>query len=460
MVHEERIRHLIGVPPRSGSYVLYWMQQAQRTEYNHALTFAGQTADELGLPLVVGFVLIPDFPEANRRHYQFMIEGLADVQVRLHKANIPFVLRVGEKMVPSVLKLAEKAAWVVTDVGYLSLQRRWREQAGKALSCPFTTVETDVIVPVESVSQKAAVAARSLRPRVLKQKDAFLDIVATPRGRGAPELLPEGRIGPADPTVLFEELAVDSAVGPVSGFKGGQKAAKIRLNRFISQHLANYEALARDPVAQCQSDMSPYLHFGQISPVFIYREIRAADVPEASKSAFLEQLLVRRELSVNFVYYNPGYDRYETAVPQWARQSLYRHNGDQRGYVYSREQFEQGRTHDPYWNAAQMEMVLTGRMHNYMRMYWGKKIIEWTREPAAAFDIMLWLNNKYALDGRDPSSYAGVAWCFGRHDRPWQERQVFGKIRYMNDRGLERKFKIAAYVERIGTLLGKSAGRL
>lgn len=455
MVHEARIRHLIGVPPRNGAYVLYWMQQAQRTEYNHALAYAGQKADELGLPLVVGFVLIPDFPGANQRHYQFMIEGLADVQASLHKADIPFVLRVGEAMVPSVVKLAEKAAWVVTDVGYLSIQRRWREQAGKALRCPFTTVETDVIVPVETVSQKAEVAARTLRPRVLKQKDAFLDSVATPYGRGAPALLPEGRVGPADLPALFAGLAVDSAAGPVSNFKGGQQAAKIRLNRFVGRSLANYETLARDPVAQCRSDMSPYLHFGQISPVFIYREIRAADVPDAAKWAFLEQLLVRRELSVNFVYFNPDCHRFETALPQWARQSLFLHRGDQRAHVYSREQFEQGLTHDPYWNAAQTELVISGRMHNYMRMYWGKKIIEWTRGPAAAFDIMLWLNNKYALDGRDPNSYAGVAWCFGRHDRPFKERQVFGKIRYMNAAGLERKFKIAGYVQRIRALSGR-----
>ncbi len=454
MVHKARIRHLIGVPPRNGSYVLYWMQQAQRTEFNHALAFAGQKADELGLPLVVGFVLIPDFPEANQRHYQFMIEGLADVQDSLHQADIPFVLRVGEAMVPSVVNLAANAAWVVTDVGYLSVQRRWREQAGKALSCPFTAVETDVIVPVETASAKAESAARTLRPRVLKQKEAFLDSLAPPYGRGAPELLPEGRVGPVDFSSLLAEMALDYTVAPVTGFQGGQQAAKIRLNRFIGRNLANYETLARDPAAQCQSDMSPYLRFGQISPVLIYREISAADVPDSAKWAFLEQLLVRRELSVNFVYYNPACDRYETAVPEWARQSFHRHRGDQRAYVYSREQFEGGHTHDPYWNAAQMELAFSGRMHNYMRMYWGKKIIEWTREPAEAFDIMLWLNNKYALDGRDPNSYAGVAWCFGRHDRPFKERQIFGKIRYMNAAGLKRKFKIAAYVHRISALPG------
>ena len=452
MIHEARIRHLIGVPPRDGAYVLYWMQQAQRTEYNHALAFAVNIADELALPVMVGFVLTPDFPEANLRHYRFMLEGVADIQTSLEKANIPFVTHAGE-MVASVLKLAEKAAWVVTDVGYLRVQRQWRHAVAKALSCPFTAVETDVIVPVAVASEKEEIAARTMRPRLLKQKDEFFDSVSYPHGRGRPDSLPEGITILVDPDRLLSDMSVDMGVSPVSVFKGGQQAAKIRLNRFIGESLANYETLARDPVAQCQSDMSPYLHFGQISPAAIYQEISAADVPDTAKWAFLEQLLVRRELSINFVYYNPGYDSYEPAVPKWARESLQKHKSDTRPYVYTKEQFEQAQTHDPYWNAAQMEMVATGKMHNYMRMYWGKKIIEWTKDPAEAYAIMLCLNNKYELDGRGPNSFTGVAWCFGKHDRPWQERDIFGKVRYMNDRGLERKFKIAQYVERVNALI-------
>jgi len=451
MIHDARIRHLIGVPPRNGSYVLYWMQQAQRIEYNHALAFAVQAADELTLPLVVGFVLTPDFPEANHRHYQFMLEGIADVKANLDKADIPFVIQTGE-MVASVIKLSEKAAWVVTDVGYLRIQRQWREAVAKAIPCPFTAVETDVIVPVAVASEKEETAARTLRPKILKQKDEFFDSFPQPRGRGRPDVLPEGVTESFDSDRLLFGVPADSAVSPVSAFKGGQQAAKILLNRFIGEKLADYDSLARDPVAQCQSDMSPYLHFGQISPVAIYQEVSRADAPDAAKWAYLEQLLVRRELAINFVYHNPGYDRYETVVPKWAQESLKIHQSDPRPYVYTRDEFEQALTHDPYWNAAQMEMTATGKMHNYMRMYWGKKIIEWTKDPAEAFDIMLYLNNKYELDGRDPNSFTGVAWCFGKHDRPWQERQIFGKIRYMNARGLERKFKIAQYVERVNSL--------
>ncbi len=448
MIHHSRIRHLIGVPPENGSYVLYWMQQAQRTEFNHALAFAVQKADELDLPLVVGFVLIPDFPQANLRHYRFMAEGINDVRMGLERLDIPFILQAGE-MVKSVLKLAEQAAWVVTDVGYLTLQRKWRDTVAKALACPFSAVESDVIVPVSVASEKPEIAARTFRPRVLKNKDAFLNVPPVLHGRGRPLLLPEGVTDSADVFELIARMPINASVSPVSSFKGGQQAAKIRLNRFIGQSLADYETLARDPVARCQSDMSPYLHFGHVSPVFIYQEITAADAPDAAKWAFLEQLLVRRELSINFVFYEPGYARYETAVPAWARESLERHRSDPRPYVYSRDQLEQAQTHDAYWNAAQMEMAATGKMHNYMRMYWGKKIMEWCEDPKEAFDIMLFLNNTHELDGRDPNSYAGVAWCFGRHDRPWQERPVFGKIRYMNARGLERKFRIAEYVERV-----------
>jgi deoxyribodipyrimidine photo-lyase len=372
------------------------------------------------------------------------------VQARLEQLDIPFVLRAGE-MVSEVLQLATRAAWVVTDVGYLTFQRKWRDAVAGALSCPFTAVETDVIVPVAAASEKLESAARTFRPRVLKARDSFLDAVPALRGRGRPEALPDGGIGLDDAWQRLAGLGVRDTVA-AAGYKGGQQAAKIRLNRFIGQSLADYEKYARDPVAQCQSDMSPYLHFGQISPICIYQEIMAADVPDAAQWAYIEQVLVRRELSINFVYYEPGYAQYESAVPGWARQTLDRHRADPRPYLYTRAQLEGAATHDPYWNAAQMEMVTTGKMHNYMRMYWGKKIMEWTAEPAEAFDTMLYLNNKYELDGRDPNSYAGVAWCFGRHDRPWQERPVFGKIRYMNARGLERKFRIGEYVERVNAL--------
>jgi deoxyribodipyrimidine photo-lyase len=207
-----------------------------------------------------------------------------------------------------------------------------------------------------------------------------------------------------------------------------------------------YGQKGSDPGAHMVSDLSPYIHFGQISPVYIAREVIRCN--KAGKDAFLEELIVRRELSINYVYYNDFYAGYE-ALPAWARETLSAHKGDKRPYLYDLQSLERAETHDPYWNAAQAEMVRRGKMHGYMRMYWGKKILEWSPSPREAFSRALYLNNKYELDGRDPNGFAGVAWCFGKHDRAWPERPVFGKVRYMNAAGLERKFNMAAYVKSI-----------
>jgi len=448
MIHKDRIRHLIAAPPKTGTYVLYWMQQAQRVAYNHALCRAIEVANELALPLVVGFVLTPEFPESNFRHFVFMLEGIKDVQNELKSLGIPFVIQTGP-MVETVLSLAEKAAWVVTDVGYLRIQRQWRAQVAKGLRCPYTEVETDVIVPVSAASVKEEYAARTIRPKIMKQMDACLDPVLLPEYRmkqAVPQVPPPV---PIDPSALAGQVSASNQIPPSTAYHGGYTEAKNRLNRFITENLVHYDTLANDPAADCRSDLAPYLHFGQISPVEIVREIRASDAPELARAAFIEQLAVRRELAVNFVFYNPGYDQYDSAVPAWAKQTLFDHRQDPRPYLYSADVLEAGDTHDPYWNAAQTEMVVTGKMHNYMRMYWGKKIIEWTRTPEEAFHLMLMLNNRYELDGRDPNGFTGVAWCFGRHDRPWGERPVFGKVRYMNAEGLRRKFAINEYVSRI-----------
>jgi deoxyribodipyrimidine photo-lyase len=250
---------------------------------------------------------------------------------------------------------------------------------------------------------------------------------------------------------IVRKLKVDTSVAPVAGFTGGTAEAKRWLKVFLKDKLADYPDRRNDPNADAQSNLSPYLHFGQISPLHIALEVEKRS--NEGKAAFLEELIVRRELSHNFVYYNDKYDDFE-CLPPWARRTLNYHERDKREYVYSREQFEMAQTHDPYWNAAQKEMVLTGKMHGYMRMYWGKKILEWTRTPREGFDIALYLNNKYELDGRDPNGFAGVAWCFGKHDRAWAERPVFGKIRYMNANGLKRKFDADAYVAKVKRLAG------
>jgi deoxyribodipyrimidine photo-lyase len=244
-------------------------------------------------------------------------------------------------------------------------------------------------------------------------------------------------------------LNIDRSVKKVESFHGGTAKAKKHLENFIKIKLDHFQELRNDPSLDYLSNMSPYLHFGQISPVYI--ALRVLKTKSPGKEAFLEELLVRRELSMNFVFYNDNYDSFD-GLPLWARKSLREHNRDKRKYLYTLKELENAKTHDSYWNAAQEEMKITGKMHGYMRMYWGKKILEWAKTPEKAFKIALYLNNKYELDGRDPNGFTGVAWCFGKHDRPWRERNIFGKIRYMNASGLKRKFDADQYVRKIEKL--------
>jgi deoxyribodipyrimidine photo-lyase len=321
----------------------------------------------------------------------------------------------------------------------------------KRVACPFVLVETDVIVPVAAVSDHAEFAARTLRPKIHRLLVDFLKPLK-PLAVAIPSLdLVPRSLALDDPAAIGRHLGVDESVPPSDRLAGGYAAASKLLDRFIGHRLADYAGENSDPVVDGCSHMSAYLHFGQISPLEIALRVRKSEAPRAAIDAYLEQLVVRRELSLNACWFNPGYDRYGS-LPAWALQTLDKHRQDQREYIYDRAQWEAGATHDPCWNAAQAEMVRTGEMHNYMRMYWGKKLIEWSRTPEEAFETALFLNNKYELDGRDPNGFVGVAWCFGRHDRPWAERPVFGTVRYMNANGLRRKFDIQAYVERwLGT---------
>ena len=440
-----RIHRLDDRPPARGKHVLYWMQQAQRAECNHALEYALEQANARRLPAVVGFALAA-FPEANRRHYQFMLEGLRETQRRLAARGIGFALRRGplEEVVP---ELAKGAALVVGDVGYLRVQRAWRAAVAQRIACPLVLVETDVVVPVAEVSDRAEFAARTIRSKIHKKLAEFLQPLA-PRATAIPSVdLVKRSLSLENPAALCRRLGLDESVAPSDRLAGGAAAAHKLLDRFIDRRLKDYVAENSDPVLDACSGMSPYLHFGQISPLEIALRVQASDAPRAAGDAFLEQLIVRRELSMNACWFNEAYDRYDS-LPAWARQTLDKHRHDRREFVYSRAQWEAGATHDPCWNAAQAEMVRSGRMHNYMRMYWGKKILEWSRSPEEAFETALQLNNKYELDGRDPNGFVGVAWCFGRHDRPWTERPVFGTVRYMNANGLRRKFDIQAYVDR------------
>jgi len=450
VIQDERIRFLNDEPVRKGRYVLYWMQQAQRADGNHALEYAIREANATGLPVVVVFGVTRRFPGARRRHYAFMLDGLAKTFDALRERGVRPVVRL-EPPPQAVAALADRAALIVTDRGYLRIQRSWRRQVASAAACRVAQVESDVVIPVEMASDHEEYAARTIRPKIERQLDGFLvPLEQTDPARDASSLrLPAGSARSVA-TVAHALGLPHTKEGET--IRAGTAAARDALAAFVAGPGRRYASDHNDPGLDASSHLSPYLHFGQISPVEVALAVRhATGMPLDDRADFLEELIVRRELSMNFCHYNDAYDRYE-CLPEWARMTLAKHARDPRPWLYTRRQLERAETHDPYWNAAQREMVLTGFMHGYMRMYWGKKIIEWSPSAEVAFETALELNNAYELDGRDPNSFAGVAWCFGKHDRPWQEREVFGTVRWMSPQGLERKFDMERYVDRVAKL--------
>lgn len=426
--------------------MLYWMQQSQRADRNPALARAIELANEIDRPVVVAFALTGAYPSANLRHYVFMLEGLAETRRELERSGIAMVVRLGAPP-DAIPPLAAPAAAVVFDRGYMPIQTAWRQAvAAGCAGVRIEEVEGDAVVPVDTASTRQEFAARTLRPKIHRHLPRFLSPWREPAVRRRASRAPTGEAW-AEPADLLRRLRIDRSVPPSPTFRGGTSEARRRLRRFLEAHLAEYPDRRNDPMAGCQSDLSPYLHFGQISPVEVAMAVLSSGAPRVATDAFIEELVVRRELSLNFARFNPNCARY-AGLPAWSRATLAAHAPDRREYVYAYAHWKAAATHDPAWNAAQMEMVRTGKMHNYMRMYWGKKILEWSRTPEEAFDIALRLNDRYELDGRDPNSCAGVAWCFGQHDRPWAERPVFGTVRYMNAAGLRRKFDIDEYIRR------------
>ncbi len=444
-----------GTENHSGRYVLYWMQQSQRVQYNHALACAIESSHAMGCPLVVVFVLTDGYPDANLRHYRFMLEGIRETAIELERLGIPFAVRIG---VPEeiIADLAKEARLLVMDEGYLKTQRQWRRtiitRLDETPGLAVHAVDTDLIVPVRVASDKTEYGAYTLRPKIRKLYQSFRDFKRLPKYHGGNFPIGSSH-DPKDTEGLLQKITIDRAIKESPIYRGGYLEARRLLEDFINHKANDYER-SNDPALELTSKMSMYLHFGQISALEILERMFKAQseglIDEGlSFDGYIEQLLVRRELAFNFVWYHEGYDTFESMTHPWAYETMDDHLEDFRPYLYERESLEQAKTHDPYWNAAMDEMRLTGYMHNYMRMYWAKKVIEWSLTYKEAFERIIWLNNTYFIDGRDPNSYTGVAWCFGRHDRPWTERQIFGKLRYMNDKGLERKFDIDAYVRRI-----------
>ena len=438
-----------GDPDPDGRSVLYWMQRAQRFSDNAALDVAIDAANELGKPVVVACCLISSFPHANLRHFQFLVEGLPDIAAGLARRRAGFILRRGPGHGVERLCDELRPALVVTDENPLREPERWRQRVAQRIRVPFWTVDADVVVPSARL-EKEQYAARTIRPRIHRLLEWFQvpsrEPVARARWKAPPAL------GSLDPeSTVLNGMSIDRRTGPVAGFQGGPTEGRRRLRRFLAERLASYDQNRNHPEIDGTSGLSPYLHFGHLGPREVALAVRDSSAPLVDRQAFLEQFIVRRELAVNFVRFNPKYDQLDACEP-WALETLRRHHRDRRPHLYSARQLEQAETHDHLWNAAQRQMVTTGWMHGYLRMYWAKKILEWTRSPEEALAVAIELNDRYELDGRDPNGYAGIAWAIGgKHDRAWgPERPVFGTIRFMSYGSTSRKFDSRRYVERWG----------
>jgi len=444
-MQNERVK-LINTGEQKQGPVIYWMSRDQRVEDNWSLLYAQQIALEKQSPLIVVFCLVNRFLNAGLRQFDFMLNGLKESEKLLKEKNIPFILLRGlpyEKITKFINK--SDSSVLVTDFDPLKIKREWKEKISLQLSVPFYEVDSHNIVPVWSASSKQEYGAYTLRPKIKKLLPQFL------------EDFPELKIHPYTTDIESESydweriiklLPVDKNISPVNWLLPGSNAAKKMLMDFIDAKLSRYNSDRNDPTKDTQSGLSPYLHFGHISSQRIALEINKLPVTADTKESFLEELIIRKELSDNFCLYCPDYDNFN-GFTDWAKKSLDEHRSDKREYIYSKEIFETAGTHDVLWNAAQMEMVNLGKMSGYMRMYWAKKILEWSSSPEDAMDIAIYLNDKYELDGRDPNGYAGIAWSIGGvHDRAWFDREVFGKIRYMNYNGCKNKFDVDGYISK------------
>jgi deoxyribodipyrimidine photo-lyase len=419
--------------------VVYWMSRDQRARDNWALIYAQELAQKGDSDLAVAFCLAPEFLGATRRQYSFMLQGLREVEQSLRALNIPFFLRSGDpgREIPDLLNDLG-AGTLVSDFSPLRQSLEWKTAVAGEISLPFYEVDAHNIIPCWFASPKQEWAAYSFRPKVHRLLSGFMEEFPAIHQNDKPF-----KDEPQNDWDALERSIQADNVSDVNWIMPGENAAAKHLWDFLEQKLSLYEANRNNPTLDGQSNLSPYLHFGQIAASRVASE---AIKSMKDAGAFLEELIVRRELSDNFCYYNQNYDNLQ-GFPAWARSTLEEHARDRREYLYTPEELERAHTHDDLWNAAQLEMVRRGKMHGYMRMYWAKKILEWSPSPAEALCAAIYLNDRYELDGRDPNGYVGAAWSIGGvHDRAWKERAIYGKVRYMSYDGAKRKFDVQGYI--------------
>jgi deoxyribodipyrimidine photo-lyase len=442
----ERARQLNTAPVRPGAeYVLYWCQMNRRADANQALDFAVDLANRLNIPVLFYEGLTYTYPCASDRFHRFILEGVPETARRLAALGIgyTFYLRRRPSDPNDVLyRLAAGAAAVVTDDYPTFIAARHNVSVPPKLDIACYAVDASCIVPMACFA-KREYAAYTIRPKIYKLLPDYLwppPMVKVQR-RFPP------RASEFHTPVTNENIAaliaachIDHTVPPSDSISGGRRAAKKQLAHFLKHGLACYATEGNDPSARANSGLSPYLHYGQISSLEVALAAR-------SSQEFLEQLIVRRELAFNFARFTPHVgDISFDALPGWARETMRRHRRDRRQPVYTPEQFERAATHDELWNATQRELLTRGVIHPYYRMYWGKKILEWSPTYRQALRTMIYLHDRYALDGHDPNTYTNILWCFGLHDRPWPERPIFGTLRSMTLAGMRRKTDVDAYI--------------
>ncbi|MCU0678279.1 MAG: deoxyribodipyrimidine photo-lyase [Candidatus Pacebacteria bacterium] len=445
-IDHRRIYPLQEGESRPDAPVLYVVARDQRVHDNWALHYALSLANERRVPLLVLFALGPMFQNGSARHNEWMVASLAELAANLAKKDIPFFIEMGTwSDVVRDFVAVHSVGEVVLDFNPLEPVRTWREELKNKLTIPVNVVDAHNIIPCAVVSPKAEFAAYTIRPKIHRLLPEFLvPVPALPA-----VTVPYTKKVPAidwEQVRAFRKCDYSEAVPTI--YVPGEAAALSQLTDFIEHRLASYAIDRNDPTKDGVSGLSPYIRWGNISTTRIALAVQAADVPGDAKAAFLEELIVRRELAENYCFYTKDYATVE-AAHAWAQTTIKEHAKDAREYLYTYEEFRDGLTHDDLWNAAQRQMVIEGKMHGFLRMYWAKKILEWTPDAQTAIDIALRLNDHYELDGRDSNGVVGVMWSIcGVHDRAWNTRPIFGKVRYMNYAGCKRKFDVKAFVQK------------
>nr|WIK87514.1 photolyase [Oriental turtle dovepox virus] len=429
---------------KNSKVVLYWMFRDQRVQDNWALIYAQRLALKLKIPLRICFCVVPKFHATTSRHFVFLISGLKEVAEECKRLCIGFSLIYGvpKVIIPYIVK-KYKAGVIITDFFPLRVPERLMKQTIISLpdNIPFIQVDAHNIVPCWEASDKEEYGARTLRKKIFDKLYEYM--TEFPVIRKHP-------YGPFSISIAKpKNISLDKTVLPVKWAIPGTKAGIIVLNEFIKNRLTSYDADHNNPTCDALSNLSPWLHFGHVSPQRVALEVlKCIQENKKNVETFIDEIIVRRELSDNFCYYNKHYDSVQS-THAWARRTLEDHVNDPRKYIYSIKQLEKAETHDPLWNASQIQMMREGKMHSFLRMYWAKKILEWTRTPEDALSYSIYLNNKYELDGTDPNGYVGCMWSIcGLHDRAWKERPIFGKIRYMNYESSKKKFDVAVFIQK------------